>query len=75
MDGHCHVDTLLRVPLHVQTQFLVPRASSSVRTAHLMRAVRTVPFMIRALCPHERKAQRAVWRAVVRVLAQLQAEA
>ena len=60
------VDTLLRLPLSVQTQFrlLRMRASLNVRMAHLMRMV---PY--KALDQHVRKAQFAVWRAAVWVLA------
>ena len=58
------VDTLLALPLTVQTQFLLLRASLNVRMAHLMR---TVPYEV--LDPHVCKVQLAVWRAAVQVLA------
>lgn len=60
------VGTLLRLPLSAQTQLLLLRASLNVRMAHL-RVMRTVPF--EALDPHMCKAQLAVWRAEVRVMA------
>ena len=57
------VDTLVQLPLSVQAQFLLLRASLQVRMAHLMR---TVPHQ--ELAQHMRRADAAVWRGVAAVL-------
>ena len=57
------VDTLAQLPLSVQYQFLLLRASLQARMAHLMR---TVPW--EALATHMRRTDAAVWRAAAAVL-------
>ena len=57
------VDTLVQLPLSVQSQFLLLRASLQARMVHLMR---TVPR--EALATHMRRTDAAVWRAAAAVL-------
>ena len=57
------MDTLAQLPLSVQYQFLLLRASLQARMAHLMR---TVPW--EALATHMRRTDAAVWRAAAAVL-------
>ena len=57
------VDTLVQLPLSVQSQLLLLRASLQARMVHLMR---TVPR--EALATHMRRTDAAVWRAAVRDL-------
>ena len=56
-------DTLVKLPLSVQSQFLLLRASLQARMVHLMR---TVPRQ--ALATHMRRTDTAVWRAAAAVL-------
>ena len=57
------VDTLVQLPLSVQSQFLPQRASLQARMAHLMR---TVPR--EAPATHMRRTDAAVWRGAAAVL-------
>ena len=57
------MDTLVQLPLSVQSQFLLLRASLQARVVHLMR---TVPR--EALATHMRRMDAAVWRAAAAVL-------
>ena len=57
------VDTLVQLPLSVQSQFLLLRASLQARMVHLMR---TVPREV--LATHMRRTDAAVWRAAAAVL-------
>ena len=57
------VDTLVQLPLAVQSQFLLLRASLQARMVHLMR---TVPR--EALATDMRRTDAAVWRAAAAVL-------
>ena len=57
------VDTLVQLPLSVQSQFLLLRASPQARMVHLMR---TVPC--EALATHMRCTDTAVWRAAAALL-------
>ena len=57
------VDTLVQVPLSVDSQFLLLRASLQARMVQLMR---TVPR--EALAAHMRRTDAAVWRAAAAVL-------
>lgn len=58
------VETLVRLPLPVQSQYLLLRTSLNVRMAHFQR---TVPFEV--LEAHARRADLAVWRGAAAVLA------
>ena len=57
------VQSLVQLPLSVQSQFLLTRSSLQARMAHLMR---TVPRD--ALAMHMRRTDAAVWRAAAAVL-------
>ena len=56
------VDTLVQLPLSVQSQFLLLRASLQARMVHLMRTVS------REALAHMRRTDAAVWRAPAAVL-------